>query len=155
MWKLNYKGSLVATLMVLATAVTPAAALDWHDPEWTGLGCPKTLSGDWIPETDSAYASLKIEFKSDRAILSSKESSLITHTFIQNAKEGHYLNLIRVSENQSSFPGYLKVRPHIAVENISEGRKLTQCKIKVFLFESKQKTKQMSYLSWDIYKREQ
>jgi hypothetical protein len=143
----------VAFFLILNS--TPAWALDWHDSEWAGLGCASKLSGDWIPLTDSTYTGSKIEFKTNGATLSSKENIRVLYAFTQNSKDGYYLNLKRVSEEPASFPKYIKIRPHIAVKNISEGRKITLCKIKVFLFESKQKANQMSYLSWDIYKREQ
>jgi hypothetical protein len=137
--------------MVLAVNTNPAWALDWHDPEWTGLGCPSKLSGDWTPLTDSPYAGSKIEFKPNGVTLSSKKNSSVYFTFAQNPKDGQYLHLKQLSEDLTSFPRYLKIRPHIAVQSISEGKKYTLCKIKVFLFESKQKADQMSYLSWDIY----
>ena len=151
MWKLNCKGSLVAALIVLTATTTPAWALDWHDPEWTDLGCPSKLAGDWIPLTDSAHAGLMVEFKDNGAVLSSKQNTRVLYTFTQNSKNEQYFNLKQVSEDQSSFPKFLKIRPHIAVQSISEGKKYTLCKIKVFLFESKQKANQMSYVSWDIY----
>ena len=146
-------GSLGAALVVLFSWSTPAWALDWHDPEWTGLGCPTKLSGDWIPLTDSPYAGSKIEFNANGAALSSKNDSHMVYAFTQNPspKGGQYLNLKRVSENSTSFPGYLKIRPHIAVQSNSGEKEYTLCKIKVFLFESKEKANQMSYLSWDIY----
>lgn len=151
MRKLNDLWSLVTTLIVLTATATPAWALDWHDPEWTNRGCPSKLSGDWIPLTDSPYAGSKIEFESNSASLSSKENSRVFFTFTPNSKDEPYFNLKRLSGEPASFPEYLKVRPHIAVQSISKGKKYTLCKIKVFLFESKQKADQMSYLSWDIY----
>lgn len=155
MLRTSYKLLCAALVTFLVLTSTPAWALDWHDSEWSGLGCASKLSGDWVPITDSTYTGSKIEFKANGATLSSKENSSVLYAFTQNAKDGYYLNLKRVSEGSTSFPKYLKIRPHLAVKNISEGRKVTLCKIKVFLFESKQKANQMSYLSWDIYKREQ
>ncbi|MDH3256602.1 MAG: hypothetical protein OEM27_03200 [Nitrospinota bacterium] len=130
---------------------TPAWALDWHDPEWTSLGCPSKLSGDWYPLTASPYAGLKIEFKPTGAALSSNENSTVFFAFTPNPKEAQYFNLKQLSADLASFPGYIKIRPHIAVQSNSEGKKYTLCKIKVFLFESKQKADKMSYISWDIY----
>ena len=142
---------LTTTIMIITAMATPAWALDWHDPEWTDRGCPSKLSGDWIPLTDSPYAGSKIEFESNSASISSKENNRVVFTFSPNSNDESYFNLKRLSEEPASFPGYLKVRPHIAVQSISKGKKYTLCKIKVFLFESKQKADQMSYLSWDIY----
>ncbi len=150
MWKSIYRYSLIAAFLV-STVASPAWALDWRDPEWTDLGCPSRLSGDWFPSTHSPYAGLKIEFKTNGAALSSKKYSDMFFAFYPNRKGEQFLNLKRVSEDPASFPRYLKIRPHIAVQSISEGKRYTLCKIKVFLFESKQKADQMSYLSWDIY----
>lgn len=151
MWKSIYKCSLLATFLTLTTSANPAWALDWHDPKWTGLGCPSKLSGDWVPLTKSAYAGKKIEFKPNGAALSSNENGSVIFTFFPNSKDEQYFNLKRVSGAASSFPAYLKVRPHIAVQSGSKGKKYTLCKIKVFSFESEQKAQRMSYLSWDIY----
>jgi hypothetical protein len=151
MWKSTCKGFLLAGLMVVTATATPAWALDWHDPEWTGLGCPSKLSGDWIPLTDSLYAGSKIQFKANGVALSSKKNGSLLYTLTQNSKDGQFLDLIRVSENPISFPRYLKIRPYLAVHSNSEGKTIVLCKIKVFLFETKQKAHQMSYLSWDIY----
>ena len=151
MWKLNFKGSLAAAFILLTGMTTPAWALDWHDPEWSGLGCPSKLSGEWTPLTDSSYTGSKIEFKSKSATLISKENNSVFFIFPPNSKDGQYLHLKQISGDLTSFPEYLKIRPHIAVQSISEGKKYTLCKIKVFLFESKQKADQMSYLRWDIY----
>jgi hypothetical protein len=150
MQKAIYKCFLTTTIMILTAAATPTWALDWRDPEWVDRGCPSKLSGDWIPLTDSPYAGSKIEFESNSASLSSKNSSVV-FTLTPNSKDETYFNLKRLSGEPASFPGYLKIRPHIAVQSISKGKKYTLCKIKVFLFESKQKADQMSYLSWDIY----
>ncbi len=155
MWKLNTKGSLLTAIVVLTVTTPPAWALDWQDPEWAGVGCPSILSGNWMPLTDSPYTGLLIEFKSQGAVLSSKGNSTMLYDWTQNPKDSQYFILKRVSEDQESFPTYLKIRPHMAIQINSKGQKLTQCKIKVFLFESKQKADQMSYLSWDIYKKEQ
>jgi hypothetical protein len=151
MWKSICKCSLVVAFLTLTTSTNPAWALDWHDPEWIGLGCPSKLSGDWVPSTKSPYTGEKIEFKSNGAALSSNENGSVFFTFFPNSKDEQYFNLKRVSEAPSSFPAYLKIRPHIAVQSISKGRKYTLCKIKVFSFESEQKAQRMSYLSWDIY----
>ena len=151
MWKLLCNYSLVAVFSVSMIAATPAWALNWHDPEWAGLGCPSKLSGDWVPLTHSPYAGSKIEFKPDGAAFSSKDNNRTLFTFFPNSKDEQFLHLQRVSKDPAAFPGYLKIRPHIAVQSVSEGKKYILCKIKVFLFESKQKADQMSYLSWDIY----
>ena len=151
MWKSIYKRSLVVAFLTLTTSTNPAWALDWHDPEWTGAGCPSKLSGDWFPSTASPYAGEKIEFKSNGAALSSNKNGSVIFTFLQNSKNEQYFNLKRVSGTASPFPVYLKIRPHIAVQSISEGKKYTLCKIKVFSFESEQKAQRMSYLSWDTY----
>ena len=150
MWKSINKYFLAAALLVSITPATPASALDWHDPEWAGLGCPSELSGNWVPLTHSSYTGLKIEFKSKGLTLSPKENSTLFFAFSPNAKDESYMSLKRVSD-YPSFPKYLKIRPHLAVQSISEGRKYTLCKIKVFLFDSEQKANQMSYVSWDIY----
>ena len=115
MWKLNYKSSLVAALMVLTVTATPAWALDWHDPEWTGLGCPSKLSGDWIPLTDSPYTGLKIEFKPNGATLSSKENTSILYTFTQNLQRRSTFEsetgvrrvklFSQISQNQTAYSG--------------------------------------------------
>jgi hypothetical protein len=151
MWKSIYKCSLVVALLTLTTSTNPAWALNWHDPEWTGLGCPSKLSGDWVPSTTSPYAGEKIEFKTNGATLSSKENKSVFFSFSPNPRDEKFVNLKRVSEDSVPFPRYLKIRPHIAVQSNSEGGKYTLCKIKVFSFESEQKAQRMSYLSWDIY----
>jgi len=151
MKKLIFACSLATILLISTTATTSAWALSWHDEEWIGLGCPSKLSGDWIPLTKSPYAGLKIEFKPNSAALSSKDNKSVLFSFLPNPKDENFVNLKRVSEDSVSFPSYLKIRPHIAVQSNSEGKKYTLCKIKVFLFESEQKANQMSYLSWDIY----
>ncbi len=141
---------LTIMIMVLSAAATPARALDWNDPEWAGRGCPSKLEGGWIPVTDSPYVASKIEFESNSASLSSENRNTV-FTFIPNSKGESYLNLKQLPGEPAFFPEYLKVRPHIAIQSISKGRKYTLCKIKVFLFESKQKADQMAYLAWDIY----
>ena len=151
MKKLIYACSLATVFLVSSVATTPAWALSWHDAEWIGLGCPSKLSGDWIPSTKSPFAGEKIEFKTNGATLSSKKNKSILFSFSPNTKDGKFVTLKRVSEDSVSFPRYLKIRPHIAVQSVSNGRKYTLCKIKVFSFESKQKAQRMSYSSWDIY----
>lgn len=151
MKRLIYACSLATALFVSIVITTPAWALSWHDAEWTSLGCPSKLSGDWIPLTNSPYAGLKIEFKTNGASISSKENKSVLFSFSPNPKDEKFVNLRKVSEDPVSFPRYLKIRPHIAVQSNSEGKKYTLCKIKVFLFESEQKANQMSYVSWDIY----
>ena len=146
-----YACSLATALLVSIAATTPALALDWHDPEWTRLGCPSKLSGDWVPSTKSPYAGEKIEFKSNGAALSSNENGRVLFAISPSSNDEQYFNLKRVSGAPSSFPAYLKIRPHIAVQSVSKGRKYTLCKIKVFAFESEKKAQRMSYLSWDIY----
>ena len=148
MKKLVYGYSLVAALLVATAATTPAWALGWHDAEWAGSGCPSKLSGNWVPLTSSPYAGLKIEFKSTGVALSSKDNNKILFSFFQNPKDEQFLNFKRVSEDAVSFPKYLKIRPHMAVQSNSKGKKYALCKIKVFLFESRKKANQMSYLSW-------
>lgn len=143
--------SFVAALLVAAAAATPAWALGWNDADWTGLGCPSKLSGNWVPLTNSPYAGLNIEFKSDGAALTSKENNSVFFSISPDSKDEQFLHLKRVPGDSVSFPKFLKIRPHIAVQSNSDGRKYTLCKIKVFLFESKQKANQMSYTSWDIY----
>ena len=150
MLKISYNLILIATLMILTTT-TPAWALNWQDTEWAGRGCPSKLSGYWVPLTHSPYAGSKIEFKPKGVTISSKEKIEVFYSFTRNQEDGLYLNLKRIPEDPSSFPMHLKIRPHMAVQSNSEGRKYTLCKIKVFLFESKQKADRMSYLSWDIY----
>ena len=144
--------SLTAVLLVSIATSSSAWALGWHDTEWTGLGCPSKLSGDWVPLTDSPYAGVKIEFKSDGAALSSKENNRVFFSFFPNSmKDEKFISLQRVSEDSAFLPRVLKIRPHLAIQSDSKGKKYTLCKIKVFLFESEQKAKQMSYMSWDIY----
>ena len=142
---------LVILFFSIVSPTTPAGALDWNDPEWAGLGCPSKLSGTWVPSTQSPYAGIKIEFKSNSAILIAEKNSRVFFTFSSNSTKEPYLSLKRTSKKDETFPEYLKIRPHVAVQSLSESKKYTLCKIKVFLFESEQKASQMAYLSWDIY----
>ena len=145
--------SFVAVVMVLTASTTPVWALDWHDSEWTELGCPSKLSGNWVPLTNSPYAGLKIEFKPNGAALSSKENSRVLFAFSPNPNNAQYFNLKRVSTDQISFPKFLKIRPHIAFKNNSRWRETSICKIKLFFYESEEKADKQTYMSWDIYQR--
>jgi hypothetical protein len=151
MLKISHKITLVTALVVLMGITTPAWALDWHDPEWTDMGCPSEITGNWFPITTSPYSASKIQFKSNGASLFLKKNTNIKYVLAKSSKDSQFLNFKRVSGESASFPVFLKVRPHIAIQNNSKEKKLVLCKIKIFLFETKQKAKQMSYLSWDIY----
>lgn len=151
---MNIKNTTISFVTALVLAIAPAApagALDWQDSEWAGLGCPSQLSGSWVPSTHSPYTGIHIEFKPNGAALTGNKFGDMFFSYSPNSGDASFLNLERVSDEPVSFPRFLKIRPHIAVQSISKGKKYALCKIKVFLFESQQKADQMAYVSWDIY----
>ena len=105
MLKIAYKKTFVTALVVLMGMTTPVWALDWHDPEWTDMGCPSEISGDWFPITTSPYAASKIQFKSNGASFSLKGDTHIRYALAEGSKDSQFLSFNRASGETASFPG--------------------------------------------------
>ena len=162
-WVTTAVGSL--TLLMTFTA-TPAFSLDWNDEEWAQAGCPKAITGTWLPEDpQSKWGMLTIgEGALIRAQNQAGGEKLLTREWIRQysfddstfATDQRFIKLALHPVKKGKYQGYtVKIRPHLVglpAGQLATNSSSADCLIKIFKFKSQEEAKFDKYSEWAIYR---
>lgn len=140
--------TIVCTLIFLLVAVNfPAFALDWNDKEWAG--CPRTVEGIWISDNSDSMKSKTLNIQKKIISLTQSRDGKVSFTGNNFTENGKFVEMVLESITKEKEI-FLKLRPHIVQTN-SDFENRTDCRIKVFQYNSQAHAKFDKYSSWDIY----
>ena len=138
--------TIACTLIFLLVAVNfPAFALDWNDKEWAG--CPRTVEGIWISDNSDSMKSKTLNIQENKVSIT--KDGAVSFTGSTFAENGKFVEMVLESLTKEKEI-FLKLRPHMVQTN-SDPENRTDCRIKVFQFNSQAHAKFDKYSSWDIY----
>ena len=115
--------------------ISPSFSLGWQDEEWVKPGCPKTASGNWIPDnaTNTKLKSLSINKNQVVYTLQNGEGQQFRIIKSTSLLKKAYLEMKLKSINKEEEL-ILKIRPHLVHINSKDQKKISSCLIKVFSY---------------------
>lgn len=140
--------TICCTLMFILFVVNHSAfALDWKDKEWAD--CPLKVKGVWVSDEPDSMNRKTLNIQENRVSLTQSRDGEVS--FIGNifAEKGNSLEMVLKSTTKDKEI-HLKLRPHMVQTN-SDPKDTTDCRIKVFQFNSQAHAKFDKYSSWNIY----
>jgi len=138
----------------LFVSVNASFALSWDDNEWLDEGCPPSIIGTWVSDSQNLSSDKEIKFEKDKMIIREINGDLKKFLFASNLKTG-FKKFVEISlnSNQNLSNFHIKVRPHL-VSSVSQGdnnNNRPDCFIKIFKFLNQKNFRLNKYSSWDIY----
>ena len=152
--------------LLMIFIVTPAFSLDWNDEEWAQAGCPKAVTGTWLPQdTRSKWGVLTIR-EGARIYVQNQygEEKLPTHEWVRQysfgdstlATDQRFVKLALHPVKEGEYQGYtVKIRPHLVglpAGQLATNSSSADCLIKIFKFKSQEEAKFDKYSEWAIYR---
>jgi len=140
--------TIACTLVFLFFAVIrPALALEWSDKEWAN--CPHTVEGIWVSDNPDPVNNKTLTIQKNRVTITQNKDGEVSFIGNKFEEKGKYLEMVLQSTLKEKEI-YIKLRPHM-VQTKSYPENRTDCRIKVFQFNSQAHSKFDKYSSWDIY----
>ena len=152
--------------LLMTFIVTPAFSLDWNDEEWAQAGCPKAVTGTWLPQdTRSKWGTLTIregalvcvqnQYGEEKLPL----SEWVRHYTFDDSTlttDQRFIKLALHPIREGEYQGYIvKIRPHLV--GLPAGQRAinpssSDCLVKLFKFKSQEEAKFDKYSDWAIYR---